>query len=97
MKEEDNIVGIVKPCEIPLFLKGETDPISRYIRYSIYLTNEKPYRAVIFTTEDKIKEYKENPHIQGVFTSVNVIPEKEAVVLINSFFRSFEIERLRQH
>lgn len=88
-----NFCGAVKIIETPPFLRSETDQVSKYVRYAVYLANEKPYRSIILTTNDREQSYQENEHFTSLRGSVTINDERDGVSAINSFFREFEPQR----
>ena len=92
-----NFCGAVKVADTPPFLRTERDVVSKYVRYAVFLSNEKPYRTIILTTDDQKGAYVNNAHFTSLKGSVVIFNENDAVTLINSFFTNFEAERSLYH
>lgn len=86
LKEQESILGVVKPCQEPLFLRNEQDIISKYVRYSIYLSNDKPYNVCIMTDEETEQKYKDNKHMKNI-TTVIIRSNQDAVDIIEKLYK----------
>lgn len=68
-------------------LESIDDEIERTIKIAIDLLDEEPHKTLIFTSKNKIEEYKQNPHFIGV-KEIDVKAEEEALAIINDYFDS---------
>ena len=89
---EEDLLASFKRIPIPPFLISEKDPISKYVRFAIQLTSEKPFRSIILTSPEKHKEFINNPHMSGI-TRVSIKSGKDAQELIGKYFRKFTLEK----
>lgn len=88
------ISAAFKQVPEPAFLDGDTDKPSKRIIYSIWLANKPPYMTYIFTCPENKKHYEENKHFKGMST-VSIKSGDDAVEIINTFYKQFELERMR--
>lgn len=84
----ENLHAMVKPMEKPNFIK-DNDEITVTIKTAIFLTNDKPYSTVIFTSPEKVANYHSNPHYKQV-SSVIINGGEEAVSTVKYFFGRYE-------
>lgn len=96
LDDAKNFCGAIKITETPPFLRLEQSTISKYVRYAVYLSNQKPYRTIILTTNARKREYLGNQHFTSLKGSVIIHDQEDAVTLISSFFKDFETAR-NQH
>lgn len=81
------------PEDIEEFLKENTfDDVSQRIILGIFLTEDKPFRAVIITTKDKLEKYTENNYFKKV-KDLSIKTNEEAIQLILSFFNMWKTEK----
>lgn len=61
------------------------DEIERTIKIAIDSLDEPPNKALIFTSEEKLDEYKNNNHFKGV-KGIDVKASQEAMKILDSYF-----------
>lgn len=88
----ENIKGAIKAVDSPEFINSEADPISKNVRYGIYLTNSNPYRTCILTSTKFEEFYKKNEHMNGVSTVI-IKSGDDALLLLRAFYREFSYQR----
>jgi hypothetical protein len=72
--------------DLPSQIENVDDEIERTIKMAINLTYEWPYQSIIFTSTNKIEEYKNNVHYQGI-KKVSFINGEDAKALIDSWYK----------
>ena len=75
----------LKEIDEPEAFEAEKDSITRNILYAIFLTTFAPYETVILTTEEKIKNYENNPHYNKM-KGVTARTDKSALHILNDYF-----------
>ena len=66
-------------------IEREEDEITRTIRYAFHFTTQYPNKVMIFTSNDKIEEYKKNEHYEEI-KSIKVINGDDAISIIEYWF-----------
>lgn len=83
-KFSDLLLAALKRIDDPANIESEGNAIIRVIEYAIYFTSEPPFSTLIFTTKEKVDEYKENKRFQGI-KEVKVKTDNEACILIKDY------------
>lgn len=97
IKNAGLIKGCVKGQDFPedikkIIEKEKFNDIEKRIIMGILLTDEPPYKVVMLTVKDKIKDYEDSEVFKKV-KDLTVKSEEEGVRLIASLFRKYKIEK----
>jgi hypothetical protein len=78
------LIGAMHPEQCPYFLQCEKDLQTKIIKYSINLSNQKPYGMIILTSKDKLKTYLSNTHYKNsaVQSVIKIFSGEEAIKII---------------
>jgi len=88
-REISTLGACVRRKENPPFLTKETDNISKRIRYSVFLSNDKPYRTAILTVNEEVEKYRKNKHFINLKSAVSIKSGEEALRLLTDYFDKF--------
>lgn len=78
--------------DAPEIIESENDEITRNLRFAVYLTYMYPYKVMLFTSKEKIEEYKKNKHYPNV-DNVKLICDADATQIINYWFSKCREEK----
>ncbi|MEK6933832.1 MAG: hypothetical protein AABW75_03080 [Nanoarchaeota archaeon] len=79
--------------EEPEVIENVEDEIIRTIKYAVHLTSEWPFKVIIFTSSDKIKEYQNSEHYKNI-KNISFKSNEDAKGFIDYWFMRCRDEKL---
>lgn len=97
VKDKDLVKGGIKPFVFPTEIQSiiderKLDEITQRILLGIILTDDSPYKVIILTTKEKLKQYQENSLFNKV-KDLTIKTDVEAIRLVNSLFSKYCSEK----
>lgn len=91
--KETNLRAAFKGIPVPKEISSKlTNKVDQLVVFAIVLATKTPFKSYIFTTKNKIEQYKSSLHFANI-KSVSIKEEIDAVGVIDSFWNDFRNQR----